>query len=90
MLELLHCLREVRVLSLLSRGAKAVIVMVALGRILLAGITMVLERSVLNGLLLAVCDMSGLMALISTLTGLGTSLCTGVYVQYFKNNFYIS
>lgn len=64
--------------------------MVALGMILLAGITMVLKRSVLNGVLLAVCDMSDLMALISTLTGLGTSLYTDVYVQYFKNNFYIS
>lgn len=61
--------------------------MVALGRILLAGITMVLERSVLNGVLLAVCNVSGLM---ECLTGLGTSLYTDVYVQYFKSNFYIS
>lgn len=61
--------------------------MVALGRILLAGITMVLERSVLNGILLAVCNVSCLM---ECLTGLGTSLYTDVYVQYFKSNFYIS
>lgn len=30
------------------------------------------------------------MALTSTLTELGSSLYTDVYVQYFKNNFYIS
>lgn len=30
------------------------------------------------------------MALTSTLTWLGTTLYTDIYVQYFKNNFYIS